>query len=105
MSKADPVLEHLKSYRAEDSFFEIDDLPEGTYSEVESSSYTQEGRYQHSTAVLLHKESGRYFGITNSRSGGYHSDWCYNTAEIGEVFKVSVTTTAWKSLPDSSTSS
>jgi hypothetical protein len=69
------------------------DLPEG-FEEVDEGDWTQEGKYQTNKCVVKHTATGKCFEIYQRRSGSYHTDWYYNTPDVGnEVRKVTKTIT------------
>lgn len=91
------ILGGLKALCRDDHCLSLDDLPDGDFVEVADGDWTQDCKYQHSETVVQHVPTGRYFEIHNSRSGSYHTDWYYSTAEVFEVERVEkvVTTVTW----------
>jgi len=83
-------------YNSEDSL----DEPEGFEIE-EEGEWIQDGKYQYTTTILKHIESGRCFELYFTRSGSYHSDYYYDVPEVGrEVKKVTrmVEQTVWEKV-------
>lgn len=91
------LIELLKAACHDDSFFEA---PEG-FEEVEEGEWTQDYKYQQSTTIVKHTESGRCFEVHQRRSGSYHTDWYYCEPQVGnEVRKVKklVEVEQWESV-------
>lgn len=68
----------------------VDDLPE-EFTLLVESDWTQDHKYQTSAPIVQHRDSGRMFCVSRSRSGSYHSDWYYSDAYVTEVRKVQKT--------------
>lgn len=66
------------------SVFHADDYFDG-WELVDEDDWTQDHKYQHSSRVVKHIESGRCFSFNASRSGSYHSDWYYSWDDMVEV--------------------
>lgn len=68
----------------------------------ESDDWTQDYKYQFCNMVFKHIKTGRFYLISISRSGSYHSDWYYSYEDAGgvlvEVKKVEVVTTKWEAV-------
>lgn len=58
---------------------------------VEEGEWTQEHKHQQAYHIVRHDGTGRHFGLAQSRSGSYHSDWYYDATKIAEVHKVTET--------------
>lgn len=61
--------------------------------EVEDEGdFCQDHKYQQATNIIKHVESGRFFEVSCSRSGSYHTDWYYTyddePFEVKKVIKV-----------------
>lgn len=78
-----------------EGYFGEDDIPEGMEL-VCDEDWTQSGKYQYSFTVYKDAE-GNHFGVNNSRSGSYHTDWYYGTPQLGQYKPVEkvVTTIEW----------
>lgn len=81
----------LLALRNEDEYFHAGDLPDD-FELVEDGGFVQDGKYQSATSIVKHTVSGRYFEIRNYRSGSYHTDWYYDTADVNEVLRKEVQT-------------
>ena len=81
------IKKHLDSYG--EGFIGEDELPED-FQLVDTEDWTQEGKYQHCFEVFKDPE-GNYFGINNSRSGSYHTDWHYQEPYVSQLKRVEKT--------------
>lgn len=52
------------------------------------------GKYEHKTTIVLYE--GKYYGIDQSRSGSYYSDYHYDDPEAFEVTPKQVMKTVWE---------
>lgn len=73
---------------------------EGWEYEVEGD-WTQDQKYQQVDHIIKHVESGRFFEVSASRSGSYHTNWDYTydnePTEVKPVEKI-VKTIEWVSV-------
>lgn len=67
----------------------------------EEGDFTQDHKYQYATNIIKHIKSGRFFEVSCSRSGSYHSDWYYtydnDPFEVKQVSKT-ITVKSWESV-------
>lgn len=57
--------------------FDIDE-----FEVVEEDDWTQDHKYQYRTNIYRFIEHDVYFGVSESRSGSYHSDWYYGDCDV-----------------------
>jgi hypothetical protein len=69
--------------------------PDG-FTEVADSGWEQEHKTQHCETVYQETSSGRFFGVYQTRSGSYHSDWYYEDPSCCEVRPESKTTIVYR---------
>lgn len=107
LESTDSVLEEIKTAvdnYIHDSCFDLDYMDDDVLSGWEAeelSDWTQDYKYQHTTTIFKHVPSGRYFRVSQTRSGSYHTDFYYNLPKFeGEVVKVEkmVPTVVWEPL-------
>lgn len=76
-----------------------DDYSEA-YEVIEEGEWTQDNKYQH--REIIFKYQGKYYSLTESRSGSPFTDWYYDSddwddeVEAPEVVPVQVKSTVWK---------
>ncbi|WP_417353530.1 hypothetical protein [Flavobacterium alkalisoli] len=79
------------------------------FEEVEGGQWEDDGKYSHSYSVVKCVKSpnvddvDRYFGVADSRSGSYHTDYYYGTEydktfTIKQVREVTKTITTWEEI-------
>lgn len=101
---SDPILQKLEELCREagrrDRGLFIDDLPE-VFEQVAEGEFTQGYKYQSCEDVYKHAPTGRYFEISNSRTGSYHTDWYYRKPSVREVIRQVkvVETVVWAAVP------
>ena len=62
-----------------------------------ADEWDDQGKYQYSSVILEHKETGKFYTFEVQRSGSYFTDYFYSYYSIDklqEVHQVEVTTTA-----------
>lgn len=60
---------------------------------VEKGRWKVSSKYEHKTTIVSYE--GKYYGIDQSRSGSYYSDYHYDDPEAYEVTPVQVMKTVW----------
>lgn len=63
---------------------------------VEEGDWISGGKYQHIDTIVAYQD--KWYKITQSRSGSYHTDWDYLDPYVCEVKPVEVITTKWKEV-------
>lgn len=71
----------------------VEDYGHDDIEDIEDDEWVQEGKYQHSAAIVKHVPTGRFFCINRTRYGSPWSDWDYNDPEFSEVRPVTKTIT------------
>lgn len=91
------VLQQLRELAKEngENFFGEDELPEN-FERVLSGDWIDDYKYSCLQTVYKDKNTGKFYGIYNSRSGSYYSDYYYSEAEVEEVKPVEVVKTIYK---------
>lgn len=90
------ILAHLIDTE-DDPIDGLDDVDE--FVSVEEGEWTADHKYQGRTDVFLHKTTGRFVAVNQSRSGSYHSDYEYTEPTVCEVFPHSKTITTYTTTP------
>lgn len=65
---------------------------------LQDGDWVQEHKYQFRTSIVEYE--GKTYGINESRSGSYHTDWYYDDPSVDEVEKKEeiVTITKWVAI-------
>lgn len=60
---------------------------------IEEGDWVSEGKQDICETIVKHE--GKYYEITQSRSGSYYSDYYYDDPDVCEVVPKEITTTKW----------
>lgn len=90
------IIKLITTYAYSDGDIRWEELPED-FDIVEEGDWTQDHKYQHSEGVVRHKDTNRFFRISRSRYGSYHTSWYYGEAHVCEVERreETITITKW----------
>lgn len=71
----------------------LEDLDE--FMKVTRGQWVSDHKHEHREAVYLHKPSGRFVTVAESRSGSYWSDYEYDDPMLAEVEPREITKTVY----------
>jgi len=74
--------------------FVDDELDSETYTVVENGDWIEDGKYSFKETII--KYQGKFYSISEARSGSYYSDYYYNEPEAYEVEPYEITVTKYR---------
>lgn len=89
-------------FRKEDLLLILEEDPPEGFEIVEEDAWVQDGKYQYKDTIFSYQ--GKYYELTESRSGSPFTDWEYDSEywpdekEVPEVEKVPTTIYQWKEV-------